>query len=82
MFSGLPSNAKIINSLLSKGLISKKDASIVMSFTFFPNPMFVITSVGILMNGSFKLGISLLIINYISNFIMYLFNYKKLFLVL
>ena len=78
LFSGLPSNAKIINTLLDKNMISEKDAGVMLSCTFFPNPMFVIGSVGLLMFNSYKIGISLLLINYLANFIMYLLSYNKL----
>lgn len=78
MVSGLPSNAKYISSFMSRGLISKKEAEILLSVTFFPNPMFVIGSVGTLMLGSIKLGVVLLIILYLSNLIVFLFYYKKL----
>lgn len=49
-----------------------------MSVTFFPNPMFVISSVGLLMMGSLKLGVMALISVYISNFMVYFLYYKKL----
>ncbi len=78
LFSGLPSNAKYINELLNNNKISTKDAEIMLSVTFFPNPMFVIGSIGSLMLGNTKLGIIILINIYITNLIMYLFYYKKL----
>lgn len=78
LFSGLPSNAKYISTLLENNEISEKDASIMLSVTFFPNPMFVIGSIGSLMLNSIKLGTLLLISIYVSNFIVYLLNYKKL----
>ncbi len=78
LFSGLPSNSKYIKELLDKNIISCKDASIILSTSFFPNPMFVIASVGFLIFGSIKLGITILLITYISNIIVYLFYYKKL----
>lgn len=78
MISGLPSNAKYISSFLSRGLISKRDAEIILSVTFFPNPMFVISSVGALMLGDIKKGMALLVILYLSNAILFIFYYKKL----
>lgn len=78
LFSGLPSNAKYISSLLEKNEITKKDAEIILSVTFFPNPMFVIGSIGVLMLNNLKVGIFLLINIYISNIILYLTYYKKL----
>ncbi len=78
LFSGLPSNAKYIKEMLDNKLITRTDASIMCSVTFFPNPMFVIGSVGFLLLKNIKLGIVLLIICYLSNLIVYLFYYKKL----
>lgn len=78
LFSGLPSNAKYIGKLLENGAISVHDAEVMMAVTFFPNPMFVVGSVGTLMLGSTKLGMIMLGSIYISNFIIYLFNYNNL----
>lgn len=78
MISGLPSNAKYIKIFLDNKMISMRDAEIMMSVTFFPNPMFVISSVGLLMMGSLKLGFMALISVYISNFMVYFLYYKKL----
>lgn len=78
MVSGLPSNAKYIKTFLDKKMISMRDAEIMLSVTFFPNPMFVISSVGLLMMGSLKLGVMALISVYISNLLLYLIYYKKL----
>ena len=78
LFSGLPSNAKYINNLLENNDIDINDASIMLSVTFFPNPMFVIGSIGSLMLNSIKLGTIILLTIYLSNFIIYLINYKNL----
>ncbi len=78
LFSGLPSNAKYISKLLESGDISLKDAEVMMAVTFFPNPMFVVGSVGALMLSNVNLGIFILVSIYISNFIVYLFNYRVL----
>lgn len=78
MVSGLPSNAKYISEFLKNNIISKRDAEIILSVTFFPNPMFVIGSVGALMLGNVKLGFLVLFNIYLSNLILFLFYYKKL----
>lgn len=78
LFSGLPSNAKYISTLLENNEMNLEDANIILSITFFPNPMFVIGSVGSLMLNSTKLGTTILISVYLSNFIVYLLYYKKL----
>jgi len=77
LVSGLPSNAKYIKSYLDNGMCTV-DAEIMLSVTFFPNPMFVISSVGLLMMGSKRLGVMALISVYLSNFILYIFYYRKL----
>ena len=78
LFSGLPSNAKYISALIRREEISIRDASILLSVTFFPNPMFVVGSVGVLMLNNIRYGIFLLISIYLSNFLVYLFYYKSL----
>lgn len=78
MVSGLPSNAKYIGEFLRNNLISKRDAEIILSVTFFPNPMFVIGSVGSLMLENVKLGFLILINIYLSNLILFLIYYRKL----
>lgn len=77
LISGLPANAKYVRDLLNNKMISIHDASIVMSSTYFPNPMFVLGVVGVFLN-SFTSSIKILLICYLSNFIVYLFNYKTL----
>lgn len=78
MISGLPSNAKYISNLLENNHISTHDAEILLSITFFPNPMFVIGTVGTIMMNNTKLGIILLINIYLSNLILYIYYYNKL----
>lgn len=77
LISGLPANAKYVRDLLNNKMISIHDASIVMSSTYFPNPMFVLGVVSVFLN-SFTSSIKILLICYLSNFIVYLFNYKSL----
>jgi len=78
LFSGMPSNSKYILGLLQNGEISIHDAEIMLSVTFFPNPMFVIGSIGVLMLGELELGVFILISVYMSNLIVYLFYYRRL----
>lgn len=78
LISGLPSNAKNINDMLDKNEIDITDASRLLSFTYFPNPMFVIGTIGALMLNNIKIGIILLITTYLSNFALYFINYRKL----
>lgn len=78
MLSGLPSNAKYISKLLENNQINKEDAEILMSVTFFPNPMFVVVSIGVLVFNNTFTGIVMLLNIYLSNIIFYLIKYKKL----
>lgn len=77
LFSGLPSNAKYIKSALDRCEISNTDASVMLSVTFFPNPMFVIGTIGIMLSNN-DISFIILISVYLSNFIVYLLNYRKL----
>lgn len=77
IISGLPSNSKYLSTLINENLISKKDASILLGITFFPNPMFVIGIVSSFL-GSKIIGIKLLASLYLSSFIVFILNYKKL----
>lgn len=77
MISGLPSNAKYFNDMIKNSSISVTDASRVLAFSFFPNPMFVIGTVGMLFNNKVYPVIVLAIL-YFSSFIIYLINYKSL----
>ncbi len=77
MISGLPSNAKYLNDMIKNSCISVSDASRVLAFSFFPNPMFVIGTVGMLFNNKVY-PVIVLVILYFSSFIVYLINYKSL----
>ena len=72
MISGLPSNAKYLSYMIKNNSISISDASRVLAFSFFPNPMFIIGTVGVLLNNK------VYPILYLSSFIVYLINYKSL----
>lgn len=48
LISGFPSGSKYIKDLLEKGLISTKTANYLITFTHFPNPMFILGSVSLL----------------------------------
>ncbi len=75
--SGLPSNAKYISNLLENDEIEKEEAQYLISCTFFPNPMYVVSVVGLNMLGNKIIGFVFLIIIYLSNIIYFIFNYKK-----
>lgn len=74
--SGFPSGAIYIKELLEKEYISVDDANKLIMFSHFPNPLFVINSVGSILNSNFYAFIVLLSI-VISNFIIMLFCINK-----
>lgn len=78
MVSGLPSNAKYLSTYIEKGLISKKDASILLGLSFFPNPMYVISVVGVMLFGNVYFGIKFLISLYLSSLMVFALNYKRI----
>lgn len=67
ILSGIPSGSKYTKDLLEKELISTKTANYLLAFTHFPNPMFVLNTVTILLNKTIalKILISLIISNLI-----------------
>ncbi len=69
MLSGHPGNAKYIKVLLDNQIIDENEASKLIAFTYFPNPMFVIGTVGFLFLNNTKLGFYILLIIYLTNFI-------------
>ncbi len=72
MISGFPSGAKYTRDLYNKGLISCRDANKLMMFSHFPNPLFIISSLTLVIpNRIITRNILLSII--ISNFIIMLF---------
>ncbi len=68
MLSGHPGNAKYTKVLLDNKIIDEEEATKLIAFTYFPNPMFIIGSVGLLFLNNIKLGFLILIILYINNF--------------
>lgn len=76
IFSGTPSNAVILKSLVGKKFITSKDASFILSFTFFSNPLFLWN----MLNTSFDKSTTLkiILIHYISNIILFIFFKNRL----
>lgn len=76
LISGFPSGAKNIKELLEKKLISEKTANYLITFTHFPNPLFILsTSRTIFSNNKYPILILISII--ISNLFIGLITYKK-----
>lgn len=67
LFSGSPSNAIIIKELYQNNSIDENDANKLLTYTFFSNPIFLVTMLSL----SFEINIvwKIIIISYLSNFI-------------
>lgn len=76
VLSGIPSGSKYTKDLLEKGIIEEKTANYLLSFTHFPNPMFVLSTVTTLINS--KIALKILITLILSNLIIaVIFKPKK-----
>ena len=69
MFSGFPGNSKLIKELLDNNEITQNDANKLLTLTHFSNPLFIIGTIGIIFLNNQKLGILILIVHYLTNFI-------------
>ena len=77
MLSGFPSSAKYTKELLENKLIDNDDASKVLTFTHFSNPLFVISTLSMFIADN-KIIVAVLLSHYIGNFVVGLLfrNYK------
>lgn len=69
MISGFPSNSKYTKDLYLKGEINELEATKVLMFTHFSNPLFILGAISITFLNNKKIGLFILIIHYFSNFI-------------
>ncbi|MBE6153139.1 MAG: hypothetical protein E7166_02775 [Firmicutes bacterium] len=69
MLSGFPSSAKYTKELFDNGLINDKEATKLLTFTHFPNPLFVIGTVSVIFLNKRIIGFFILISIYLSNII-------------
>ncbi len=68
MLSGFPSNSKIAKSLLDNNMITVEEVEHVLCFSHFSNPLFILGTLTVFLNSK-KMGFIILIIHYLSNFI-------------
>lgn len=76
IFSGTPTNALIVKNLVTKNLITNKDAAYILSFTFFSNPLFLWNM--LIMSFTKEVTLKIILFHYLTNIIIYLFFHKKL----
>ena len=69
MLSGFPTNAKNIRKLYDMNIINGREASHMLMFTHFSNPLFILGTLSIFFLNNKKLGIIILLSHYLSNFI-------------
>lgn len=69
IFTGSPGNAFYIREALSKKIITEHDATKVLMFSQFASPLFILGTVKLALN-SFKASIWILIVTYLTNFIL------------
>lgn len=69
MLSGFPSSSKYTKELYDNGIINEKEASKLLTFTHFPNPLFVIGTVAVLFLNNKMVGFLILISIYLGNLI-------------
>lgn len=67
LLTGFPSNAKYAKELYNKGYITDKEATKILMFTHFSNPLFVIGTISMFINT--KIAILVLISHYLGNII-------------
>lgn len=78
MISGFPSNSKYIKELYLENKITTDEATKILMFTHFSNPLFILGTLSISFLNNKNLGIIILLSHYISNIIIGLIfrNYK------
>lgn len=69
LISGFPSSAKYTKELYKKGIINEKEASKLLMFTHFSNPLFLLGTVSIIFLNNKEVGLFVLFFHYITNFI-------------
>ena len=78
ILSGFPSNAKNIRTMYENKEINKEEASLLLTFTHFSNPLFILGVITSFLNNNQTLSIIILISHYFPNFIILILMRKKL----
>ncbi len=72
LISGTPSNAFIVNELISKNNLDQKNASLLLTFSFFTNPFFLLNMLSLIFPPNLVLKI--ILAHYLPNFILLFFT--------
>jgi sporulation integral membrane protein YlbJ len=70
IISGFPSSAKYTKELYKNGLINEYEASKILTFTHFSNPLFILGTVSLLFLNNKEAGLLILIAHYSTNIIL------------
>lgn len=70
MVSGFPSNAKYTREMYEHGILTKKEAEKILTFSHFSNPLFIMGTLATMFLKNESLGIIILISHVIGNFIL------------
>ncbi len=74
IISGFPSNSKYLKNMLDDKIINPNEANKLLLFTHFSNPLFIIESIGVSFLNNKQVGIIILVVHYLTNIIIGLFN--------
>lgn len=69
LISGFPSNAKYTKELFERGILTEQEASKILMFTHFSNPLFILGTVSILFLNNKEVGLLILVCHYLTNLI-------------
>lgn len=67
IISGFPSNAKYTRELFLRGTLTKEEASKVLTFTHFSNPLFILGTITLTFLNNKEAGLLILICHYLTN---------------
>ena len=79
LISGFPSNARYTRNLYEQGLINEAEATKILTFTHFSNPLFILGTISLLFLNNKRAGLIVLISHYISNIIIGIIIRNKLY---
>lgn len=79
LISGFPSNARYTRNLYEQELINEAEATKILTFTHFSNPLFILGTISLLFLNNKRAGLIVLISHYISNIIIGIIIRNKLY---
>lgn len=79
LVSGFPSNAKYTRELYQKGMLDEEEASKILTFSHFSNPLFILGAVSLSFLKNKEVGFLILICHYVTNILLGILfrNYHK-----